>query len=178
MTSVAPRATWCRRLPAPETFDPGTVLQKDVGVPRVPLVTPTGLVGVRSVTAGTVDNFVPGLLKCLATLLQGHSRERPVDALYEALPPTPGLSTTTRDPHKRQLSRTLSSSFRREYGCSSSSLTLDGQPLFTNLRTRESTGSLSVHCAISFAITGEAVKVFSQEVKVSRYWHPYLLGKR
>ena len=61
MTLVAPRATWYRRLPAPETSDPRMVLQSlDVGAPRVPLATPTGvagLVAVRSVTAGTVDNY-------------------------------------------------------------------------------------------------------------------------
>ena len=91
----------------------------DVGVPRVPLATPmgvAGLVGVRFVTAGTVDNcglFVPGLLRCLATTCsfwQGLSCKRPLDALHEALPPTlPGLVwvplpvTPTRDIRRERL---------------------------------------------------------------------------
>ena len=88
----------------------------DVGVPRVPLATPTGvagLVGVRFVTADNCGLFVPGLLRCLATTCsfwQGLSCERPLDAPHEAPPPTlPGLVwvplpvTPTRDIRQERL---------------------------------------------------------------------------
>ena len=156
------------------------VLQSlDVGMPTAPLATTTsvvGLEGVRSVTAGTVDNCVlpvPGLLKCPATTCSGfHANNLWVPAM---IPPTLPSLVWVPPPVKRHPSRKLGSSFRREYGCSSSSLTLDGQPLFTNLRTRECTWSLSVHCAISFV--RNCVEMFAHEVKVSRYWYPYFVGE-
>ena len=102
MTLVLLRATWYRRQPAPETSDPGMVLRSlDVGAPRVHLATPmgvVGLVGVRSVIAGTVDNCVPfvlGLLIFPATtcsFLPGLSFARLLGAPHGALPPSlPGL---------------------------------------------------------------------------------------